>query len=198
MALALRAWPAAHVAKCLVHFHPDDPADLVERQLAQIQSLAEACAQTGHELLLEVIPPPRVNAEAGDVARAMEAIYAAGVKPDWWKLPPSPHAAAWRAIGASIERHDATCRGVLVLGMDASGAALRESFEQAVRNPWVRGFAVGRSIFGHAAEEWFAGRATDSQVVQEVRHRYEEVIASWETAERLFARPAPDRLKERA
>jgi 5-dehydro-2-deoxygluconokinase len=181
--LALRAWPAAHVAKCLVQFHPDDAGALRESQLGQIRSLAEACARTGHEWLLEVIPPPRAGDDAATVARALDSIYAGGVKPDWWKLPPSPQAAAWHAIGESIERHDASCRGVLVLGMEASPAVLGESFEQAARNPWVRGFAVGRSIFGHAAEAWFAGRATDSQVVEEVGHRYEEVIALWETAQ---------------
>jgi 5-dehydro-2-deoxygluconokinase len=182
--LALRAWPAAHVAKCLVHFHPDDGRELQESQLARIHSLAQACAQTGHEWLLEVIPPSRAGDGADTVARALDAIYAAGIKPDWWKLPPSPHAGAWQAIGASIERHDPSCRGVLVLGMEATNAVLRESFQQASRNPWVRGFAVGRSIFAHAADEWFAGRTTDSQVIQEVGQRYEEVIALWETAEK--------------
>ncbi len=198
VALALRAWPADHIAKCLVHFHPDDPEALRGTQLARIRLLAEACAHTGHELLLEVIPPPRPGNDAATAARALDAIYAAGVKPDWWKLPPSPQAEAWRAIDAAIERHDPSCRGVLVLGMEAANDALRESFEQAAQSPWVRGFAVGRSIFAHGGEEWFAGRATDRQVVDEVKRRYEEVIALWETAERSSARPLPGRLKESA
>jgi len=198
VALTLRAWPAGHVAKCLLHFHPDDAEALRHAQLERVRALARACAQTGHELLLEVIPPPRAGDDAATVARSLEAIYAAGVKPDWWKLPPSPNGAAWRAIDAAIARNDPLCRGVLVLGMEAANDALAESFAQAVQSPWVRGFAVGRSIFAHAAEEWFAKRATDDEVVREVERRYEEVIALWETAERSSIRPMPGLMKESA
>jgi 5-dehydro-2-deoxygluconokinase len=117
--LALREWSAGHVAKCLVHFHPDDEAALRKTQLETIEQLAEACARTGHELLLEVIPPARADADPSPVARALEAIYASGVRPDWWKLPPSADPGAWQAIDSAIERNDPRCRGVLVLGMEA-------------------------------------------------------------------------------
>ena len=182
--LALRSWPTAHVVKCLMAFHPDDPAELQAAQLARVRSIAEACAATGHELMLEVIPPGR---EPGPlvVSRAMDAIYAAGVKPDWWKLPPQALPAAWRAIGESIERNDTLCRGVLVLGMEAGAERLRECFAAAAQSPWVRGFAVGRSIFAPAAEAWFKGEWSDAQAVDDVAARYEEVIAIWESRDRM-------------
>jgi 5-dehydro-2-deoxygluconokinase len=101
-----------------------------------------------------------------------------------------PQGASWRAIDAAIERNDPLCRGVLVLGMESANDALAQSFAQAVQSPWVRGFAVGRSIFAHAAEEWFAGRATDEEVIREVKRRYQEVIALWETAERSLEKSA--------
>src|SRR6185503_6440302 len=87
--LAMRAWPAEHVAKCLVHFHPDDPAALQQRQLAKLRALEQACAATGRELLVEVIPREREGDGPEVTARALESIYRAGVRPDWWKLPPS-------------------------------------------------------------------------------------------------------------
>ncbi|HEX5635146.1 MAG TPA: PfkB family carbohydrate kinase, partial [Gemmatimonadales bacterium] len=97
--LAMRAWPTEHVAKCLVAFHPDDAEELRAAQLARMRTIAEACVATGHDLLLEVIPPARGSTDPTVVARALEAIYAAGVKPDWWKLPPQVQPAAWRSIG---------------------------------------------------------------------------------------------------
>ena len=53
-------WPREHVVKCLVHYHPDD--DVENLRLEQEARLKELfCttrrALTGHELLLEVIPP---------------------------------------------------------------------------------------------------------------------------------------------
>jgi len=173
-----------------VHFHPDDEEALRAAQLGSLAQLAQACAATGHELLLEVVPPPRAGSGAATVARALEAIYAAGVKPDWWKLPPSADAAAWRAIDTVIERHDPLCRGVLVLGMEAGDEALEAGFSEAARSRWVRGFAVGRSIFGSAAKAWFGGRMGEAQVVDEVARRYAEVIAIWKTAQQLRARAA--------
>jgi 5-dehydro-2-deoxygluconokinase len=89
--------------------------------------------------------------------------------------------AAWEAIGEAIERFDPLCRGVLVLGMDAGTERLREGFAAAARSPWVRGFAVGRSIFSPAAERWFAGRIDDAQAIDEIAARCEEVIRIWDS-----------------
>jgi 5-dehydro-2-deoxygluconokinase len=186
--LALRSWPASHVVKCLTFFHPDDEATLQREQLERIAALAEACADTGHELLLEVIPPVRHDNDALTTARAMEAFYAHGVKPDWWKLPPSLERKTWKSVGDVIARHDPLCRGVLVLGLEAAADELASSFRVAVASPWVKGFAVGRSIFADAAQAWFAGMATDAEVVETVTRRYLEIVALWEAAEAHAAR----------
>ena len=183
--LALRTWPSEHVAKCLVAFHPDDPKDLQATQVARMRSLAQACAETGHELLLEIIPPARGPADPMIVSRALEAIYAAGIAPDWWKLPPQVQPVAWRFIGEAIERNDPLCRGVLVLGMEAGAEQLRASFAAAAQSPWVKGFAVGRSIFAPAAEAWFRQEWGDARAVDDIAARYEEVIGIWESGNRM-------------
>ncbi len=183
--LQLRAWAAEHVVKCLVFFHPDDPPALQATQVARLRTLAAACAQTGHELMVEVIPPSGTHPDPFVVPRAVEAIYRAGVLPDWWKLPPQVVPASWRSVGEAIERFDPLCRGVLVLGMEAGAERLRESFAAAAQSPWVRGFAVGRSIFAPAAEAWFKGEWNDAQAVDDVAGRYAEVIGIWETRDRI-------------
>ena len=182
LALALRAWPAEHVAKCLVSHHPDDPAALREAQMAQLRTLQAACIGTGHELLVEVIPPREAPEAADTLARALEQIYAAGVRPDWWKLPPPESAEAWQRIADAIARHDPHCRGVLLLGLEASEEALSSSFATAAPHPVCKGFAVGRSIFAEPATAWFAGRIDDAAVVTAVADRYSRLIALWRRA----------------
>ena len=182
LALALRAWPAEHVAKCLVSHHPDDPAPLREAQMAQLRMLQAACIGTGHELLVEVIPPREAPEAADTLARALEQIYAAGVRPDWWKLPPPESAEAWQRIADAIARHDPHCRGVLLLGLEASEDALASSFATAAPHPVCKGFAVGRSIFAEPATAWFAGRIDDAAVVNAVADRYSRLIALWRRA----------------
>ncbi|MEO7152252.1 MAG: 5-dehydro-2-deoxygluconokinase [Burkholderiaceae bacterium] len=187
--LALRTWPQEHVVKCLVSYHPDDDTTLAHQQMAQVTALAVACHASGHELLLEVIPPREMPATANTLARAMQQFYEAGIRPDWWKLPPPADAAAWRHIDAVIETHDPLCRGVLLLGMEASEDELRRGFGAAAAQPWCKGFAVGRTLFADAAAAWFANELSDTDVVDQIAKRYERLIHLWCDAR---AQPAPE------
>jgi len=160
----LRAWPAQHVVKCLVHYERQD--------LPKLRQLYEACVDTGHELLLELVSKNPPLAE----------IYAAGVKPDWWKLLPPADEDSWDRISATIARNDPHCRGVLLLGMEASEEALERGFALAARHPVCKGFAVGRSIFMDAARQWFAGKSDDEAVVRTVAGNYSKLVNLWKKA----------------
>ncbi|HEY0857775.1 MAG TPA: 5-dehydro-2-deoxygluconokinase [Albitalea sp.] len=182
LALAMRAWPTEHVAKCLLAYHPDDPQELRAAQVGQLQALQLACVATDREFLVEVIPPRQMPADEQTLARAMEQIYVAGVRPDWWKLPPQASAAAWESIADVIARCDPHCRGVLLLGLEASEDDLQESFAIAAPHPICRGFAVGRSIFAQAAAAWFKGDCSDDDVIDAVATRYARLIRLWQEA----------------
>ncbi len=179
----LREWPRTHCVKCLVFYHPDDPEALRERQEDRLLALFEAARGTGHELLLEVIPDRTGNRVATDtLARVLDRFYDLGIMPDWWKLPDPGSDAAWEAVTAVVERRDPWCRGVLLLGLDAPEAVLAESFARAAGHPLCKGFAVGRTIFGGAAERWFRGEIDDAGAIAEMADRYRRLIALWERA----------------
>ena len=182
LAQHLRTWPAEHVAKCLVSYHPHDAHALRTQQLARLAELQKACTGTGHELLIEVIPPRELHCDGGTLVEALAQIYAAGIRPDWWKLPPPETAATWQDLSALIARHDPYCRGVLMLGLEASEEALQMSFRIAAPHPVCKGFAVGRSIFADAAAQWFAGHFTDEQVVADIAQRYARLVRHWDAA----------------
>ncbi len=180
----LREWPSSHCVKCLVFYHPDDPEELRERQEDRLLTLFEAARGTGHELLLEVIPgrtaAPPVDSDT--LARALDRFYDLGIMPDWWKLPDPGSDAAWEAIATVVDRRDPWCRGVLLLGLDAPETALAESFARAAGHPICKGFAVGRTIFGNAAERWFRREIDDAAAVVDMADRYRRLIALWERA----------------
>jgi 5-dehydro-2-deoxygluconokinase len=190
LALEMRSWPAEHVAKCLVSYHPGDPADLRERQLARLSELQQASVATGHEFLIEVIPARELPTDESTLAQALEQIYAVGIRPDWWKLPPAAGDAGWEAVTAVIARQDPHCRGVLMLGLEASQDALERSFRVAAPHAVCRGFAVGRSIFADAAAGWFAGRINDAQVIDDIASRYARLITCWDEARAGIAESA--------
>ena len=179
---AMRTWPGEHVAKCLVSYHPHDKPALREAQLLRLAELQCASIDTFHEFLVEVIPPRDMACDESTLAEALEQIYCAGIFPDWWKLPPAATAREWERIAAVIEAHDPHCRGVLLLGLEASEDRLDQSFRIAAPHRICRGFAVGRSIFSEAATGWFAGKMDDAQVVRDIATRYARLIRLWDEA----------------
>ena len=183
VALALRSWPAEHVVKCLVLHHPEDESELARTQTESVAALADAARRTGHELLLELIPPPTGPMDEWTVTRGVAQLYEAGIRPDWWKLPP-PTPAAWEALSACIRQHDPYCRGVLLLGLEADEEELSAAFRAARGQPLCRGFAIGRSIFASAAQAWFAGRCDDAAAVADIAVRYQRLIRTWQAAQR--------------
>ena len=74
------------------------------------------------------------------------------------------------------------CHGVLMLGLDAPEAELKQSFRDAAPNDICKGFAVGRSIFGEAARQWFDGRMSDADVIDQVATNYMTMIRLWQEA----------------
>ena len=179
---AMRTWPSEHVAKCLVSYHPQDPPALRGAQLSRLAELQRASVDSFHEFLIEVIPPRDMPCDESTLAEALAQIYQSGIFPDWWKLPPAANAREWENIATVIARYDPYCRGVLMLGLEASEDKLERSFRIAAPHAICRGFAVGRSIFANSATLWFAGQMDDAQVVADVALRYARLIKLWDEA----------------
>jgi 5-dehydro-2-deoxygluconokinase len=175
----LIAWPQEHVVKCLVQYHPDDAVDNRLEQEAQIRALYDATQASGHELLLEIIPPQSMPREADTVHRALKRLYNLGIFPEWWKLEPMD-AAQWRAIDAVIAERDPHCRGVLLLGQGASVDALADAFRDARNSATCRGFAVGRTVFQEPSVQWLAGEIGDAALKRAIRANFEALIDAWQ------------------
>ncbi len=184
-----REWPRTHCVKCLVFYHPADPEELRHLQEERLQALFEACRGSGLELLLEVIAR-HGTAPSDDhtLARVLNRFYDLGIRPDWWKLPDPGSEEAWRAITGVVEERDPLCRGVLLLGLDAPEERLVEAFRRAAHQPLCKGFAVGRTIFGAAAESWFDGRIDDGEAVSRMEACYRRLIGAWENEDAAVRR----------
>jgi 5-dehydro-2-deoxygluconokinase len=176
----LREWPVTHTVKCLAFFHPDDDASLRDAQTDKLRTLYDATRRAGLELLVEIIAGRHGPLGDDTVARVLAALYAAGIRPDWWKLEPQPGAAAWQAIGRAIGDNDPYCRGVVLLGLEAPEDELGAAFRACAGVPVVKGFAVGRTIFADAAEKWLAGTIDDDTAVGDMAGRFERLCRAWE------------------
>jgi 5-dehydro-2-deoxygluconokinase len=179
---AMVSWPQEQVAKCLVHYHPDDASDLRLEQELKVQELWQTTRVSGNELLLEIICP-RLLTPAGEedavVLRAIQRFYNLGVKPEWWKLAPMS-ASGWSRLARLLAERDPYCRGAVILGLNQPLDALAASFAQAT-NPVVKGFMVGRSLWADPSMRWLGNQIDDDTLVREVADNFAVLVDAWRT-----------------
>jgi 5-dehydro-2-deoxygluconokinase len=178
----LEPWARENVVKVLCFCHPDDDAATRAAQEETVKRLWQASRRNDLEFLLEIIPSKVGPVDDSTTARLIRQFYAAGIYPDWWKLEPLKTHAAWAQAIAAIEENDPHTRGIVVLGLDAPEAELSASFGVAAAFPLVRGFAVGRTIFGDVARGWMAGDLSDDAAVAEMAARFARLSGIWDAA----------------
>jgi 5-dehydro-2-deoxygluconokinase len=176
-------WPVDHVIKCLAFYHPDDPKELKEEQAQKLRTLYEAARKVGRELLVEIIASKHGSMDKHTIARAMTELYALGIKPDWWKLEPQDNPQSWDEIGKVIDAHDPYCRGIVLLGLEAPPEELEKGFRAVAGKRHVKGFAVGRTIFNEAAQEWLRGTISDETAIAMMAQKFGALVAMWEKAQ---------------
>lgn len=175
----LLAWPREHIVKCLVFYHPDDEQNLRSAQERQVQELYRACCVSGHECLLELIPPQDKQTDEHTLVRAIERFYDLGVYPDWWKLVPQTPA-VWQGITELIQSRAPHCRGIVLLGLDAPDEQLRQDFRDCADFPIVKGFAVGRTLFAEPSRRWLANEIDDAGLIAVASANYQLLIQYWQ------------------
>ena len=178
----LREWPRENVVKLLVFCHPDDDVDTKKTQEERVKRLFTAARRNDLEFLLEVIPSKVGPVDDMTTPKLIQQFYDVGVYPDWWKLEPFKTDAAWFNAVEAIERNDSRTRGIVVLGLDAPQSELAASFALAARQPLVKGFAVGRTIFGDAARAWMQNEMSDADAVDHMAARFAGLCDVWDAA----------------
>jgi 5-dehydro-2-deoxygluconokinase len=178
-------WPVDHVIKCLAFYHPDDPKELKDEQAQKLRTLYEAARKVGRELLVEIIASKHGPMDKMTIARAMTELYALGIKPDWWKLEPQDTPQSWDEIGRVIDANDPYCRGIVLLGLEAPPEELEKGFRAVAGKTHVKGFAVGRTIFNEAAQEWLRGTISDEAAIAMMAEKFGALVAMWDKAQSM-------------
>lgn len=194
LASQLVHWPLEQVVKCLVFYHPDDSVALRAEQDEWLQQVWEATRASGHELLLEVIPPKATLAadDTGEaVVRTVRHFYDIGLKPEWWKVG-TMAAHYWQALEVLVQERDPYCRGAVILGLSQPVEQLIAGFAEA-RSPLVKGFMIGRTVWASASLAWLKNDLDDAQFKAEVAANFRQLIAGWRTS-RISGQPVAEEL----
>ncbi|OZG72015.1 5-dehydro-2-deoxygluconokinase [Hahella sp. CCB-MM4] len=178
IAAKLQDWPKEHIVKCLIFYHPEDEISLRLTQERRVIKLYQACCMTGHEFLLELIPPKDMPTSDDIYINAMKRFYNLGVFPDWWKLPPQTPT-GWQRITDLIHQRAPHCRGVVMLGLDAPAEELQKGFADSAGFDICKGFAVGRTIFSEPSRQWLRGSINDQQFIKAIVNNYLTLVSYW-------------------
>ncbi|MBX9837669.1 MAG: DUF2090 domain-containing protein [Silvanigrellaceae bacterium] len=179
----LLSWPKDHIIKCLVPYHPDDEVQNRIKQEKRLLSLYQAAQISGHELLIEIIPPKIFPYAQDTVYRSMKNLYNLGIFPEWWKIE-QPSIEIWPFIDEFIAKKDPYCRGVVLLGLNEPISFISKGFKAAHHSKTCRGFAIGRTIFYEASKQWFFNEISDREVIKKTGDIFKNLIQTWQKEKR--------------
>lgn len=175
----LLQWPRHHSVKLTFVYHPDDRYALRQQQENTLSLLYRSTRDTGHELLIELAPPTNSLITASTMGHIMQRLYEIGIYPDWWQLSPQRDHRSWDCLQRVIADNDRYCRGVLLLGQQASFEQLAVMFSAAAKQPSCKGFVVGKSLFQQSLDQWLTNTISPEILVETVANSFERAVTMW-------------------
>ena len=175
VAAHLATWAHEHVVKCQIFYHPDDAIELRLTQERRAKQIYDACIQTEHELLLDIITPENRKINQSVLARTISRFYHLGVYPDWWAIP-LQNKVVLDDVTKIIARYDSYCRGIIVSGLAPLEQSLAQSFNDVANFPLVKGFMMDSTVFAQSTKAWLGGMIDDTQLVDEIADSYQRLM----------------------
>jgi myo-inositol catabolism protein IolC len=206
---------AAHIeefdptfAKVLVRYNPDGDATTNKRQTAQLATLSRWLRKHDRKFLFELLVPAttaqldRFDGHQREydrllrphlVVQVIEAMQAADVEPDIWKIEGLDEHRDCEAVVAQARaggRDGVVC---IVLGRGADEPQVIEWIRIGAAVDGFDGFAVGRTLWQEALQDFLAGKSNRQEAVFRIAGRYRDVIDAYRGAEKpVAARPGGD------
>ncbi|PZR91310.1 MAG: DUF2090 domain-containing protein [Candidatus Nephthysia bennettiae] len=192
-------------AKVLVRYNPDGDAALNTRQLRRLAELSSWLHGHDRRFLIELLVPAepgQLQEVGGDLERydleirpqltlrTIAESQAAGVEPDIWKVQGPDRRPDYEAISAQARaggRHGVAC---IILGGGASRAQVEHRLRLEAGVPGFIGFAIGRTIWRQALEDWLARKLDRAGASRLIADNYLGLVRAYEEAWVAQTRPS--------
>jgi myo-inositol catabolism protein IolC len=189
-------------AKVLVRYNPEGDAIVNRRQTAQLATLSRWLRKRDRKFLFELLVPAttaqldRFDGHQRDydrqlrpqlVVEVLRTLQQADVEPDVWKIEGLDDRRDCEAVVAQARsggRAGVTC---IVLGRGADEPQVIEWIKIGASVEGFDGFAVGRTLWQQALQDFLAGKATREEAVATIAERYRDVIDAYRSAELTVA-----------
>lgn len=183
--------------KALVRYNAEGDAEMNRRQAGRLAELSTWLHGRGRLFMFELLVPPegvQLEAMGGDGARfdreirpglmlaAIDQLRQRGVEPDLWKIEGLSDRESCARIGAAVRSGGRDRVSCIVLGRGADEAAVDRWLEAGAGVPGYVGFAVGRTIWWKAIEEYVAGGIDRVAAAEAIAGAYRRLVDVYEAA----------------
>ena len=186
-------------SKVLVRYNPDDPdAEMNERQLGRLKTLADWLHEHDRKFLFELLVPAtdeQLSSVGGDedrydaelrpelMRRAIEDIQNFGIEVDIWKIEGVDERSDAEMLAQQTRaggRDGVVC---VLLGRGASDEKVDHWLTQAAPVDGFVGFAIGRSIWGDPLKGFLDGSLPRDDAARQIGENYLRFVSVYQQSE---------------
>jgi len=147
----------------------------IDEDMQSVEKLKElycATQESGRSLLIELIDRDVIFGLQRVVA-VIDMCLQKEIFPDWWKLQPIHDEDSWKRIARLIDTAKIPPKGVLLLGGNQSPKELKKNLRTlSEKYPFIKGSAIGRTVWGEAAIKWFAKHIDDREAMAMIQKEF--------------------------
>lgn len=184
--------------KVLVRYNPEGDAELNRRQTERLARLSQWLRNRNRKFLFELLVPAttgqldRFDGHQREydrqlrprlVVEAIRALQLADVEPDVWKIEGLDERRDCQAVVAQAQAGGRAGVPCIVLGRGADEPQVIEWVKIGAAVPGFDGFAVGRTLWQQALQDFLAGKASRADAADRIAARYRDVIDAYRGAE---------------
>lgn len=172
--------------KVLVRYNPLNK-EINQRQLIKLKKLSDYCFRTKRPLMFELLVPPTEKdleiagseTKYDNILRVKRTITAIKeikkqVTVDIWKLE-GFSGKGWQEIIKATNKKSK----IIILGRGENEKLVKQWLKGAAKNERVIGFAIGRTIFLEALQNYVRGQISRKKAINIISQKFEMFIKFW-------------------
>jgi myo-inositol catabolism protein IolC len=159
-------------------------------QIQRVDQMVGWARDHNRPLLLELLVPATAEQKSPDydtkvrpglTVKAIDELRDGGVLPDYWKLEGQPSVETSKAVAEACHKGGQNPQ-LLVLGRSAPDEQVRQWLQDAAVTGDYHGFAIGRTIWWPAIQDWLNKRLETDGAAKQIATNYLRWIEVFETA----------------
>lgn len=142
--------------------------DLSDLTLANLKKLSDYCHSYKLKLLVEIVSGGNVNL----ILKTIGQLQDEGIEPDVWKVEGMESNLDYLSIVQEARQNGRDNVSIVILGRGENKDVVEKWIKTGSKLPGIIGFAIGRTIFWEALNQFNDGKITKEQAIEQISSNY--------------------------